>query len=78
MCKHAAGQPPWMSDRAYSILRWMVGTVMPAAVALIGLIGPKLGWTQADLWQTVLSAVTGFLGTCFNIQSPRDGYSGQA
>lgn len=77
MCKHADGQPPWLSDKAYTLLMWVVGTVMPALVTFIGVVGPKLGWNQVDQWQTVLSAVTAFLGTCFNIQSPRDGWSGR-
>lgn len=78
MCKHADGKPPWLSDTAYSALMWVVGTVLPALVTLMGVVGPKMGWSQVDQWQTVLSAVTAFLGTCFNIQSPRDGWSGRA
>lgn len=67
---------PWLSDESYTVVSWLVGTFIPATVTLIGVLGPTFGW-QVDQLQTCLSAMAVFLGTCFNIQAPRDGFTGR-
>lgn len=77
MGKHMApdSEPPWLSDEVYKTLGWIVGTLLPASVTLVGVLGPVFGWHDTDQVQTVLSALATFLGTVFNLRAPGDGFT---
>lgn len=64
-------KPPFLTDRMYDILQWIVRVLMPATATLIAALGVTLEWEPATVVVAVLGAVTLFLGTILGVNSKR-------
>lgn len=58
-----------LKNSTYDTLKWIIAIVLPAVVVLVGTVGNALGWPETELTQTLISAVTTFLGTIFMVSS---------
>lgn len=52
----------WLSDRAYTILKWFALIVLPAVATLIGVVAPLWGVTNATPIVSTISAVSVCIG----------------
>ena len=52
-----------LNDRTYDILKWVVWIFLPALTVLVGGLGELYGWADANVYTTLLSLVTVFLGS---------------
>lgn len=52
-----------LNDRTYDILKWVVWIFLPALTVLVGGLGELYGWSDANVYTTLLSLVTVFLGS---------------
>lgn len=58
---------PYLPQKFYEWLRWIVAIVIPAAIVLYGVIGNVLNIPNTDVVLTIAGAVDVFLGTIFGI-----------
>ena len=58
-----------LTNQQYDTLKWVIAIVLPAFITLIGSVGGAMGWAHTELVQTIVSAVTTFLGSVFMISS---------
>lgn len=58
---------PYLPQKVYEWLRWIVAIVIPAAIVLYGVIGNVLNIPNTDVVLTIAGAVDVFLGTIFGI-----------
>ena len=58
---------PYLPQKVYEWLRWIVAIVIPAAIVLYGVIGNVLNIPNTDVILTIAGAVDVFLGTIFGI-----------
>jgi hypothetical protein len=56
---------PVLPQPVYEVLRWVVCIVLPAAIALYGLIGLTCNIPHTDIVLTIAGGVETFLGTIF-------------
>ena len=58
---------PYLPQKVYEWLRWIVSIVIPAAIVLYGVIGNTLHIPYTEIVLTIAGAVDVFLGTIFGI-----------
>ena len=58
-----------MSDKTYDNMKWIVWAVLPALATLIGSLGVTLGWANTDVYVTIITAITAFLGTVTGVSN---------
>ena len=58
-----------MSDKTYDTMKWIVWAVLPALATLIGSLGVTLGWANTDVYVTIITAITAFLGTVTGVSN---------
>lgn len=58
---------PYLPEKVYEWLRWIVCIVIPAAMMCFGIIATALGFQYTELVLTIAGAVNTFLGTIFGI-----------
>lgn len=58
---------PYLPQKVYEWLRWIVAIVIPAAIVSYGVIGNVLNIPNTDVVLTIAGAVDVFLGTIFGI-----------
>lgn len=58
---------PYLPQKVYEILRWVVIVVIPALITLYGVIGNTCGIPHTDIVLTIAGAVDVCLGTIFGI-----------
>ena len=58
-----------MSDKTYDNMKWIVWAVLPALATLIGSLGVTLGWPNTDVYVTIITAITAFLGTVTGVSN---------
>lgn len=58
---------PYLPQKVYEWLRWIIAIVIPAAIVLFGVIGNVLDIPNTDVILTIAGAVEVFLGTIFGI-----------
>lgn len=58
---------PYLPQKVYEILRWVVIIVIPALITLYGVIGNTCNIPYTDIVLTIAGAVDVFLGTIFGI-----------
>ena len=58
---------PYLPQKVYEWLCWIVAIVIPAAIVLYGVIGNVLNIPNTDVVLTIAGAVDVFLGTIFGI-----------
>ena len=52
-----------MSSKTYDILKWVVWVFLPALTVFVGGLGELYQWADANVYTTLLSLVTVFLGS---------------
>lgn len=52
-----------LNSKTYDVLKWLVWVFLPAFTVLIGGLGELFQWVDANVYTTVLSLVTVFLGS---------------
>ena len=62
---------PYLPQKVYEWLRWIVAIVIPAAIVLYGVIGSTLNLPNTQVVLTIAGAVQVFLGTIFGISKVR-------
>lgn len=58
---------PYLPQKVYEWLRWIVAIVIPALIVLYGVIGNTCNIPYTDVVLTIAGAVDVFLGTIFGI-----------
>ena len=58
---------PYLPEKVYEWLRWIVIIVIPALITLYGIIGNTCNIPYTDIILTIAGAVDVFLGTIFGI-----------
>lgn len=58
---------PYLPQKVYEWLRWIVSIVIPAAIVLFGVIGNTCNIPHTEVILTIAGAVDVFLGTIFGI-----------
>ena len=58
---------PYLPEKVYEWLRWIIAIVLPAAIVCFGVIGNVLDIPNTDVILTIAGAVQVFLGTIFGI-----------
>lgn len=58
---------PYLPQKVYEWLRWIIAIVIPAAIVCYGVIGNVLDIPNTDVVLTIAGAVEVFLGTIFGI-----------
>lgn len=58
---------PYLPQKVYEWLRWIVAIVIPAMIVLYGVIGNTCNIPYTDVVLTIAGAVDVFLGTIFGI-----------
>ena len=62
---------PYLPQKVYEWLRWIVAIVIPAGIVLYGVIGSTLNIPNTQVVLTIAGAVQVFLGTIFGISKVR-------
>lgn len=62
---------PYLPQKVYEWLRWIIAIVIPAGIVLYGVIGKSLNIPNTDVVLTIAGAVQVFLGTIFGISKVR-------
>ena len=52
-----------LNSKTYDVLKWVVWVFLPALTVLVGGVGELYQWADANVYTTVLSLVTVFLGS---------------
>lgn len=58
-----------MSDKVYEFLKWILITVVPAAITLIGVINTVAPIPGYEAIVTIIGAVATFIGSCVGIST---------
>ncbi len=58
---------PYLPQKVYEWLRWIIAVVLPAAIVCFGVIGNVLDIPNTEVILTIAGAVQVFLGTIFGI-----------
>jgi len=64
-------KPPFLTNRTYDLLQWVVRVLLPAVATLVASLGLALEWNGSVLVVAILGAVTFFLGSILGISSKR-------
>lgn len=62
---------PYLPQKVYEWLRWIIAIVIPAAIVCFGVIGNVLDIPNTETILTIAGAVQVFLGTIFGISKIR-------
>lgn len=62
---------PYLPQKVYEWLRWIIAIVIPAGILLYGVIGNTLNIPNTEVVLTIAGAVQVFLGTIFGISKVR-------
>lgn len=60
-----------LSDKTYTILKWVVIIAVPAVMTAIGTIGEAVGFDQTGLYLTIIGALNTCLGTMLGISNKK-------
>lgn len=58
-----------MDDKTYDVMKWLVWAVLPALATLIGTLGVTLGWANTEVYVTIITAITAFLGAITGVSN---------
>lgn len=58
-----------LPDKYYQIIKWTVLTVLPAASALVAMLGKAYGWNGTDMTVLTINAVATFLGVITGVSA---------
>ena len=62
--------PSWLlPSKAYSVLKWLTLTVLPALAVLVGALGAVWGLPHLDAFVTTINAVALFLGATIGVSA---------
>ena len=65
-----AEAPSWLlPSKAYSVLKWLTLTVLPALAVLVGALGAVWGLPHLDAIVTTINAVALFLGATIGVSA---------
>lgn len=62
---------PYLPQKVYEWLRWIIAIVIPAGMVCFGVIGNVLDIPNTEVILTIVGAVQVFLGTIFGISKIR-------
>lgn len=52
-----------LNSKTYDVLKWVVWVLLPALTVLVGGLGELYQWADANVYTTLLSLITVFLGS---------------
>ena len=58
-----------LSDKVYTILKWLCLIFLPALTALIATLGQIYGWVDAEKVVLTINAVAAFIGAIIGVSS---------
>ena len=58
-----------LPDKYYQVIKWTVLTVLPAASALVAMLGKAYGWNGTDITVLTINAVATFLGVITGVSA---------
>lgn len=58
-----------LNNKTYDVLKHVVSVVLPASIALIGVVGASFNWPHTEVTMTIVGAVTTFLGTTLGVSN---------
>ncbi|HIF1127824.1 TPA: phage holin, partial [Enterococcus faecium] len=58
-----------LPDKYYQVIKWTVLTVLPAASALVAMLGKAYGWNGTDMIVLTINAVATFLGVITGVSA---------
>lgn len=58
-----------LPDKYYQVIKWIVLTVLPAASALVAMLGKAYGWNGTDMIALTINAVATFLGVITGVSA---------
>ena len=58
-----------LPDKYYQVIKWTVLTVLPAASALVAMLGKAYGWNGTDMTVLTINAVATFLGVITGVSA---------
>ncbi len=66
-----------LPDKYYTLIKWIVLTVLPASSVLVRMLGKAYGWNGTDMAVLTINAIATFLGvvtgvSAFNLKNKED------
>lgn len=58
-----------LSDKIYSVLKWVGLIACPALAVFIKAVGPVWGWPTVDAWVTTINAIGVLIGALIGISN---------
>ena len=58
-----------LNDKTYTIIKWVVLTVLPALSVLVGVLGKAYGFDYTDITVLTINAVAVFLGAVTGVSA---------
>lgn len=58
-----------MSDKVYEFLKWILITVVPAAITMIGVINTVVAIPNYEIIVTIIGAAATFTGSCIGVST---------
>lgn len=58
-----------MSDKVYEILKWLLITVVPAAITMLGVINTVVAIPNYEIIVTIIGAAATFIGSCIGVST---------
>lgn len=58
-----------LSDRIYSVLKWLGLIALPAVAVFVAVVGKVWGWPDVDAWVTTINAIGVLIGALIGISS---------
>lgn len=58
-----------MNDKMYEFLKWILITVVPALITMLGVINTVVAIPNYDIIVTIIGAVATFIGSCIGVST---------
>lgn len=58
-----------MNDKLYEVLKWILITVVPAAITMLGVINTVVAIPNYEIIVTIIGAVATFIGSCVGVST---------
>ena len=58
-----------LTNEQYDTLKWVISTVIPALIFMLGTIMVALNYANTDIFLTIAGAIELFLGTIFMVSN---------
>jgi uncharacterized membrane protein YqaE (UPF0057 family) len=59
----------FIPDRAYDVMKWLAALFLPALAVFIAAVGAAVGWHDAPIVATIVTASAAFLGTLCGVST---------